>query len=206
MAFKLYTKEDLRKRKTEYQRKYRAQLILEGKNYQKDRKLSSEAKEVNKAIRKQKQKEWFQSEEGKAFILRQSIAKTKYDSPKIRDSIRNERRKLKLKTDVEYNLKYRLMACKNRAKRDNLDFNLDLDYLKSIYTDTCPYLGIKLNLMSTSGNSMDAMSIDKIIPSLGYVKGNIQIISYKANVMKQDVDIETLKLFAKNILERHGDK
>lgn len=206
MAKKQYTKEELRKHKTDRQREYRAQLLSEGKNPYLKPKLSEEVKEANKVTRKQRQREWFLTEEGKAFIKRQADRRRKYDSPQERDSIRNERRKLRLKTDLEYNLKYRLHGCKDRARRDNLEFDLDLEHLKEVYTETCPYLGIKLNLMATSGNSMDALSVDRIVPSLGYVKGNVQIISYKANVMKQDVDIETLVLFAKNVLERHGEK
>jgi hypothetical protein len=53
---------------------------------------------------------------------------------------------------------------------------------------------------------MDAMSLDRINPKLGYTKGNVQFISYKANVMKQDVDIDTLLLFAKRVIEIHGEK
>ena len=39
-------------------------------------------------------------------------------------------------------------------------------------------------------------SIDKIIPSKGYVKGNIQVISYMANRMKNNAGPRELKQFA----------
>ena len=35
--------------------------------------------------------------------------------------------------------------------------------------------------------------MDKIIPSLGYVKGNVQIISNRANFMKNDATIENIQ-------------
>jgi hypothetical protein len=36
-------------------------------------------------------------------------------------------------------------------------------------------------------------SLDKIIPSLGYVKGNVAVISWKANVMKSNLSIDMLE-------------
>lgn len=42
--------------------------------------------------------------------------------------------------------------------------------------------------------------IDKIDNSKGYVKGNIQIISMKANAMKNSASLEELHTFCKNIL------
>ena len=39
------------------------------------------------------------------------------------------------------------------------------------------------------------------VPELGYVKGNVRVISYKANIMKSDATIEEIKLFAKNVVK-----
>jgi hypothetical protein len=45
-------------------------------------------------------------------------------------------------------------------------------------------------------------SLDKIDPSKGYVIGNLQVISKKANAMKSNATIEELRLFVKNITAR----
>lgn len=44
-------------------------------------------------------------------------------------------------------------------------------------------------------------SLDKIIPQLGYVKGNIIVMSMKANIMKANATKEELINFSKNILK-----
>jgi hypothetical protein len=155
---------------------------------------------------REKLSEWYKTDDGKLFLEKQSARLKKYDSPKARDDARNKRRKDLRKVDLDENIRYKLVGCKQRAKRDGIPFDLDSEYLKSIYVTRCPYLDIELSLTASSGNSMDGLSLDKIDPRKGYTKGNVQFISYKANVMKQDVDIQTLIHFAKRVLEIHGDK
>lgn len=45
------------------------------------------------------------------------------------------------------------------------------------------------------------MSIDRIFPHLGYVKNNIQVISHKANRMKNSATLDELELFARWVLD-----
>ena len=83
-----------------------------------------------------------------------------------------------------------LMA-RARAKRDGLPFTI-------LFTDIswpthCPLLGIELRYTHQSSRPLPGSpSIDKIIPSLGYVPGNVQIISYRANRIKCDATAEEL--------------
>lgn len=87
---------------------------------------------------------------------------------------------------------------KVRAKKNNIPFNLTKEYLESIWTDTCPVFGIPLEVSSTPGANDNNPNVDRIVPELGYVVGNIQIISGKANRMKNDgslADLERLVEF-----------
>lgn len=59
----------------------------------------------------------------------------------------------------------------------------------------CPILGVKLipygkDLKARTNNSA---TIDRIIPSRGYVRGNIQVISFRANRIKNNATLDELK-------------
>jgi len=91
---------------------------------------------------------------------------------------------------------------KSRSKKENIPFTVSLDYLKSIATDTCPALKIKLS-WSQPGKTDNSPSLDKIIPELGYVEGNVMWLSNKANRMKNNATKGELKKFAEWILNGH---
>jgi hypothetical protein len=38
-----------------------------------------------------------------------------------------------------------------------------------------------------------APSLDRVVPSLGYVRGNVRVISYRANTLRRDASIEELE-------------
>jgi hypothetical protein len=81
---------------------------------------------------------------------------------------------------------------KARAKKYNLNF--DLSSKDIVIPEFCPILGIKLNWSDTHGGKFDSPSLDRIIPSKGYVKGNVQVISKRANSIKSDASAKELML------------
>lgn len=101
-----------------------------------------------------------------------------------------------------------LRHAKNRADDKNLPFNITLEDL--VIPERCPILDTPLLWQDSHKwtNPENVPSLDKIIPEKGYVKGNICVISMKANMMKQDATKEQLLAFAKNIgkyLEKFED-
>lgn len=100
-------------------------------------------------------------------------------------------------------------ALKYRAKKMSLDFNLDTEYVESLMIPYCPALGYKLQYSILPGNKYkkrkDAASIDRIDSSLGYTKGNVQILSWQANLIKQNATDSELRLFANWVLSRKGE-
>lgn len=94
-----------------------------------------------------------------------------------------------------------LNSAKSRAKKNNLPFNLDIDDI--VLPEVCPILGIKLEF--NKGVCKDnSYSIDKIDPNPGYVKGNIQIISFRANRMKSNATLEEVEMLYKYLMKEQG--
>ncbi len=91
-----------------------------------------------------------------------------------------------------------LAAAKCRAKKLNLPFNLEISdiYIPAI----CPLLGLPIvsGINKKSGNSPNSPSLDRKIPSLGYVKGNVWVLSRRANLLKSDATIEEVELLLSN--------
>lgn len=94
-------------------------------------------------------------------------------------------------------LKKNLSLIKGRAKKQNIPFDLDYAYLASIAPDICPVLGIPLSWGERKGIPTDnSPSLDKFIPHLGYIKGNVAWISYRANVIKNNATQEEVQAVA----------
>ena len=99
-----------------------------------------------------------------------------------------------------------LSRCKYRAKQAGLPFNLTKDDIA--IPEFCPVLGIKLRQMSIDeepkrGYHPSAPSLDRIIPKLGYVKGNVRVISARANLLKNDATISELELVLQDLKKVH---
>ena len=97
-----------------------------------------------------------------------------------------------------------LHSAKKRAKVKNLLF--DIVYTDVVVPDNCPVLGVPLVIKQAGDKTHGrySPSLDRIIPSLGYVKGNIQVISHLANAMKQDATAEELLKFAEWVGQAYG--
>lgn len=89
-----------------------------------------------------------------------------------------------------------LANAKKRAIKKGLEFSLTKEDI--IIPELCPILGVPF-ITGTKGNYDFTPTIDRIDNSKGYTKDNIQIISNKANSMKNSADFEMLKNFAQYI-------
>ena len=87
-----------------------------------------------------------------------------------------------------------LNRAKSRAIKDSLPFNLTIDDFT--IPDLCPVLGIPLSFHNKQGGSPYSPSLDKIVPSLGYTKGNVVVISKRANSIKSDASFDEIQKVA----------
>ncbi len=88
-------------------------------------------------------------------------------------------------------------GAKKRALKKGIEFSItesDITIPK-----ICPILETPL-VLGTKGNYEYTPSLDRIDNSLGYIKNNIQVISKKANSMKNSASLSELQIFCKNIL------
>lgn len=97
----------------------------------------------------------------------------------------------------------RLLAiAKCRAKRQGIPFDITVEDI--IIPEYCPILGIKLEQGHGNGYHREGNipSLDKIIPAKGYVKGNVWVISWRANKLKNDATVEELELLVSALRRR----
>jgi hypothetical protein len=85
-----------------------------------------------------------------------------------------------------------LASAKHRAKTEKAPFNLKPEDFE--IPEFCPVLGIKLKFnFGVGGFKENSPTLDRFIPKLGYVKNNVQIISFRANRLKGDATTEEVE-------------
>ena len=103
------------------------------------------------------------------------------------------------KDDKELYKTLMLYSAKARAKTYGVPFNISVEDFE--IPQFCPALGIEL-ITSNSHDSKDSSpSLDRFYPDKGYVKGNVFVISFRANRIKNDSSIEELELILKFLKE-----
>ncbi len=125
---------------------------------------------------------------------------------KVREHSRVEMRKLRQKNPEKYKYahirykqqfpeRYLYSLAKSRAKLKKSEFTIELSDI--FIPEFCPLLGLKLEM--NSNNKWAHPSLDRIDNSKGYIKGNIMVISFRANFLKNNASVEELVLLAHNL-------
>jgi hypothetical protein len=84
-------------------------------------------------------------------------------------------------------------SAKRRAREAGVPYALTSAIVYSLAVPVCPALGIPL---SYSGNGVvgpDSPSLDRIVPSLGYVPENVIVVSQRANMIKSNATPEEIQ-------------
>lgn len=87
-----------------------------------------------------------------------------------------------------------LAWAKSRARLLGLPF--DLSESDIVIPERCPVFG------TAFGEGDAAPSLDRIVPRLGYVQGNVAVVSKRANTLKGDATIEEFEALVR-FLENH---
>jgi hypothetical protein len=99
---------------------------------------------------------------------------------------REEERLARLKWWDANPKKVLLQSAKRRAQERELAFTLTEDDV--VIPDRCPALGIPL-FRSRGAGGPNSPTLDRCRPELGYVPGNIRVISGLANRIKADAEV-----------------
>ena len=104
----------------------------------------------------------------------------------------------------EHPVEYLLRRAKLRAVQRGLAFDLTREDLEPLPTH-CPVFGVQL----TRGNGQQdpsAYSLDRLDNALGYVRGNVVVVSYLANRLKNDGTAEQHERIAQWMREQRGSR
>ena len=127
------------------------------------------------------------------------------------NNLRGNKRKLELHPEKykELNRKYskewacnhpeeRLhAAARQRANQNNIPF--DIKRSDIVIPTHCPLLGLSLQRSGSGRVEYNSPSLDRIHNNRGYVKGNIWVISHRANRLKSNATLEELELLTTNL-------
>ena len=80
-------------------------------------------------------------------------------------------------------------CAKMRANKKGMQFNIAISDI--IIPEFCPVLGIKLGLNNRKPSD-NSPTLDRIDNSKGYVKGNVMVISHRANIIKSNATVDEL--------------
>jgi len=164
---------------------------------------------------KQYQKEWYQK--NKDLVKAQHKQYYEENKDQVLTRLRKYRKSLgdaykeyqKERTTVyrqKNPIRSMYVLIKSRAKKHNIEFNLDIEDL--IIPDKCPVLNIPIFREAIKGGKRgpktNSPSLDRINNNRGYVKGNIQVISHRANTMKGNATPEELLQFAFWVILTYG--
>ncbi len=124
-----------------------------------------------------------------------------------RDKVRERRRKYHITNRDKERARQRAYYVGNTEKRmlaaariraRKYDIPCTITTADIIVPERCPLLGVVLET-GIGGVSPNSPSLDRIIPHLGYVPGNVLVISNRANIIKNDANLSELKLLTKNL-------
>lgn len=153
--------------------------------------------ETKKRMACERAKKWYAENKDKAKEARRRY----YESN--REKILAQQRETgdpgkKSKYDAEYRmrpdvkLRRLLDAAKRRALKRGVPFTLKFEDI--LWPTHCPVFGTKLDYASRKNKvpSPDSPSLDRHVPELGYVSGNVVVMSFRANQIKSNASASEL--------------
>ena len=129
--------------------------------------------------------------------------KNKRDWNKLERTRHPERLRLRrLRYELSHQERSLVRRARKRAKDRGTQFSITEHDI--VIPKICPIIGIPI-FKGKGKICANSPSLDEIIPGKGYIPGNIQVISMKANSMKSNATVGELKLFARWVSDIYGN-
>jgi hypothetical protein len=139
----------------------------------------------------------FYNKNAQKISERSRLQRIKRSTREYKDAV-NARNRIYRKDNA---LKMLVIWAKQKCKKYNIPFNLKESDVE--YTGKCAVFGT--DLVKNGSVNDNSPTLDRIIPELGYVKGNVRVISHLANRIKSNGTLDQLKLVVKYV-ENEVDK
>lgn len=118
---------------------------------------------------------------------------------------KNGRQKNYYRRKREQDFRYGLLeSTRTNARRVGCENTITIDDLD--LPEKCPVLGLDLDyeLFKGHGPMANRPTVDRLNPALGYVPGNVRVISHKANRFKNNMTLEEAELVLKYMRENYA--
>lgn len=108
------------------------------------------------------------------------------------ESVSRTKLRIRAKDPKKYWATSVFQNARKRAFIKNVPFELTKQDIYDLAGSHCPVFGIEFIFSGNSKVVPSSPSLDRIIPEKGYVKGNVAVISMKANVIKQNATYDEI--------------
>lgn len=157
-----------------------------------------ENQEKVKSYAKEYHKQWYESHKEEKLAKNAEWKENNKDQYKQSERNRYER---------DY-AKMLWRGARERAVKKGIPFDIDVEDI--VIPTVCPILGIQIypGFRKENGNrfSDNSPSLDRIDNTKGYTKGNVMVISWRANRLKGNATIEELRMFCEYYNKKLGER
>jgi hypothetical protein len=152
--------------------------------------------EANKEQQNEKRREWHHSHKGEANERRSAHYYADHELHKENQKVRNYDARL------THPWRALLHGARARALKKKVPYALTKEWAMETWTGRCAVTNVEFKLgLREWGPKAFSPSIDRIVPSLGYVPGNCRFVLWMVNAFKYDGTDEDMIAIARAIVE-----
>lgn len=103
----------------------------------------------------------------------------------------------------------RFQGMRDRAKKHEFEMEFTVNTLKELYkkqNGICALSGVSMTYTLGKGRTPTNVSVDRIDPTKGYTKDNVQLVCMAVNQMKSDLNMEELLAFCSAVIAHQSTK